>query len=103
MPPWLCRFPRPSLLSRLAASCHFLSRASLYRARRIEFRVTVLRPFSVRIRRHHHVKTLHWVSRPIAAVDGPRLMLHSGLAWHTDDQALRQKFEEFGQVEEAVS
>ncbi|KNG46505.1 glycine-rich rna-binding protein [Stemphylium lycopersici] len=25
-----------------------------------------------------------------------------GLAWHTDDQALRQKFEEFGQVEEAV-
>jgi len=26
-----------------------------------------------------------------------------GLAWHTDDQALRQKFEEFGQVEEAVS
>ncbi|OAL55706.1 hypothetical protein IQ07DRAFT_583151, partial [Pyrenochaeta sp. DS3sAY3a] len=29
-------------------------------------------------------------------------MRHSGLAWHTDDQALRQKFEEFGQVEEAV-
>lgn len=25
-----------------------------------------------------------------------------GLAWHTDDQALRQKFEEFGNVEEAV-
>ncbi|KAL1657311.1 hypothetical protein SLS61_000357 [Didymella pomorum] len=25
-----------------------------------------------------------------------------GLAWHTDDQTLRQKFEEFGQVEEAV-
>lgn len=25
-----------------------------------------------------------------------------GLAWHTDDQALRLKFEEFGQVEEAV-
>ncbi|MCJ1334808.1 hypothetical protein MMC09_000073 [Bachmanniomyces sp. S44760] len=25
-----------------------------------------------------------------------------GLAWHTDDQALRQKFEEFGQVEEAI-
>lgn len=25
-----------------------------------------------------------------------------GLAWHTDEQALRQKFEEFGQVEEAV-
>ena len=26
-----------------------------------------------------------------------------GLAWHTDDATLRQKFEEFGQVEEAVS
>lgn len=25
-----------------------------------------------------------------------------GLAWHTDDTTLRQKFEEFGQVEEAV-
>lgn len=25
-----------------------------------------------------------------------------GLAWHTDDSTLRQKFEEFGQVEEAV-
>lgn len=25
-----------------------------------------------------------------------------GLAWHTDDGTLRQKFEEFGQVEEAV-
>lgn len=25
-----------------------------------------------------------------------------GLAWHTDDNTLRQKFEEFGQVEEAV-
>ena len=27
----------------------------------------------------------------------------SGLAWHTDENALRQKFEEFGAVEEAVS
>lgn len=26
----------------------------------------------------------------------------SGLAWHTDDQTLRNKFEEFGQVQEAV-
>ncbi|KAI5815442.1 glycine-rich RNA-binding protein [Pyronema omphalodes] len=25
-----------------------------------------------------------------------------GLAWHTDDNTLRAKFEEFGQVEEAV-
>lgn len=30
------------------------------------------------------------------------LIHHSGLAWHTDDNALRTKFEEFGQVEEAV-
>jgi len=26
-----------------------------------------------------------------------------GLAWATDDNSLRQKFEEFGTVEEAVS
>ncbi|KAF2723295.1 RNA-binding domain-containing protein, partial [Polychaeton citri CBS 116435] len=26
----------------------------------------------------------------------------SGLAWHTDDQTLRSKFEEFGQVQEAI-
>jgi RNA recognition motif-containing protein len=25
-----------------------------------------------------------------------------GLAWHTDDTTLRSKFEEFGQVEEAI-
>lgn len=32
-----------------------------------------------------------------------KLMVQSsGLAWHTDDSALRTKFEEFGQVEEAV-
>ena len=30
-------------------------------------------------------------------------MTISGLAWHTDENALRQKFEEFGAVEEAVS
>jgi hypothetical protein len=29
--------------------------------------------------------------------------LDSGLAWHTDDQTLRTKFEEFGEVQEAVS
>jgi hypothetical protein len=27
----------------------------------------------------------------------------SGLAWHTEEATLRQKFEEFGAVEEAVS
>jgi len=30
------------------------------------------------------------------------LTYYSGLAWHTDDTTLRTKFEEFGQVEEAV-
>jgi len=29
--------------------------------------------------------------------------VRSGLAWHTNDETLRQKFEEYGQVEEAVS
>ncbi|THV76727.1 hypothetical protein D6C86_00562 [Aureobasidium pullulans] len=28
--------------------------------------------------------------------------MQDGLAWHTDDVALRSKFEEFGAVEEAV-
>lgn len=31
------------------------------------------------------------------------MTVSSGLAWHTDDQTLRTKFEEFGQVDEAVS
>ena len=30
------------------------------------------------------------------------LPISSGLAWQTDDNRLRQKFEEFGNVEEAV-
>jgi hypothetical protein len=30
------------------------------------------------------------------------LLPHSGLAWHTEEGTLRQKFEEFGAVEEAV-
>lgn len=29
-------------------------------------------------------------------------MCDRGLAWHTDDQTLRTKFEEYGQVDEAV-
>lgn len=32
-----------------------------------------------------------------------RLHHCSGLAWHTDDTALRAKFEEYGVVEEAVN
>lgn len=34
---------------------------------------------------------------------GSLLTAASGLAWHTDDQTLRTKFEEYGQVDEAVS
>lgn len=34
---------------------------------------------------------------------GALIQSSSGLAWHTDDTTLRSKFEEFGQVEEAVS
>lgn len=30
------------------------------------------------------------------------LTIDSGLSWHTDDDALKRKFEEFGSVEEAV-
>lgn len=30
------------------------------------------------------------------------LLRYSGLAWHTEDTTLRQKFEEFGAIEEAV-
>lgn len=29
-------------------------------------------------------------------------MCNSGLAWHTEETTLRQKFEEFGVVDEAV-
>ncbi|KAF1959211.1 RNA-binding domain-containing protein [Byssothecium circinans] len=35
-------------------------------------------------------------------IDTMSKLFVGGLAWHTDDQTLRQKFEEFGQVEEAV-
>jgi RNA recognition motif-containing protein len=49
------------------------------------------------------VKAFHWVSWiPEATVLRELLTSSSGLAWHTDDNALRQKFEEFGEVEEAV-
>jgi hypothetical protein len=34
--------------------------------------------------------------------DANILTVTRGLAWHTDDATLRQKFEEFGTVEEAV-
>jgi len=30
-------------------------------------------------------------------------MLFSGLSWHTNDDALRQGFEQFGEIQEAVS
>ena len=35
--------------------------------------------------------------------DHKHLHYCSGLAWHTDDGALRAKFEEYGGVEEAVN
>jgi RNA recognition motif-containing protein len=63
--------------------------------------VLVLRPFSVRISLHH-VKAIHWVSI-LSCFSRSPLIANRGLAWHTDDGTLRQKFEEFGQVEEAVS
>ena len=31
------------------------------------------------------------------------LVVHRGLSWHTTDETLREKFSEFGQVDEAVS
>lgn len=30
------------------------------------------------------------------------VIITSGLAWHTDEGTLREKFEEFGPIEEAV-
>jgi hypothetical protein len=67
------------------------------------------RPFEIR-----RQVTLKWLSFSLGE---PLQYLHSlleklttdihqnvsGLAWHTDDTTLRTKFEEFGQVEEAVS
>jgi hypothetical protein len=50
------------------------------------------------------VKDFHWISWvPEATIFGELLTRTSGLAWHLDVNALRQKFEEFGEVEEAVS
>jgi hypothetical protein len=37
------------------------------------------------------------------ALESAANIICRGLAWHTDETALRQKFEEFGAVEEAVS
>lgn len=57
--------------------------------------------------RKHDGQAIHWVRRyeklMPALTNGDPLTLRSGLAWHTDDQTLRSKFEEFGQVDEAVS
>ncbi len=40
---------------------------------------------------------------PVATSCATNIFLSSGLAWHTEEATLRQKFEEFGAVEEAVS
>lgn len=50
------------------------------------------RSYSSGTHRRHHL----YVASSLIATN-------SGLAWHTDDQTLRAKFEEFGQVDEAVS
>jgi len=50
-----------------------------------------------------YVETIHRVSFSLDLhMDSLLINRHSGLAWHTDDAALRAKFEEFGQVDEAV-
>jgi hypothetical protein len=52
------------------------------------------------------VQTLYWVSFTLVHLlprDSYADANDRGLAWHTDENALRQKFEEFGAVEEAVS
>lgn len=38
----------------------------------------------------------------IAFIDTGRLTFHRGLAWHTTDETLREGFQPFGSVEEAV-
>lgn len=50
------------------------------------------------------VETLHWVRMRTRLEKGSAHadFCCSGLAWHTDDQTLRSKFEEFGEVQEAV-
>jgi hypothetical protein len=55
--------------------------------------------------RRHHVQTFHRVRAhpPSTVARTSADKCDSGLAWHTDDQTLRAKFEEFGQVDEAVS
>jgi hypothetical protein len=108
--PFTCMRRRDGLLARLTIPFFLkvssipvavLPRGSLYCAHCFELRVLVLRPFSVRISLHH-VEAFHWVSVPTFIIL-PSLTPYRGLAWHTDDGTLRQKFEEFGQVEEAVS
>ncbi|THX84255.1 hypothetical protein D6D04_02578, partial [Aureobasidium pullulans] len=59
------------------------------------------RPSSITI--NHHVEAFHWVTIVATCASSSELIhINSGLAWHTDDVALRSKFEEFGAVEEAV-
>ena len=52
----------------------------------------------------HHVQVVHWVCylSPGDCHQFRFLTKRSGLAWHTEEATLRQKFEEFGPVEEAV-
>ncbi|PFH56534.1 hypothetical protein XA68_16356 [Ophiocordyceps unilateralis] len=50
-----------------------------------------------------HVQALHRVSNPFTLdLFALPIFSPSGLAWHTEETTLRQKFEEYGTVEEAV-
>jgi hypothetical protein len=48
---------------------------------------------------------MYFPSRERFIINKARLtaMLISGLSWHTSDDALRQGFEQFGEIQEAVS
>lgn len=55
--------------------------------------------------RHDNVEAIYRVSPKLSILPIRWRLLtrnHSGLAWHTEEGTLRQKFEEFGAVEEAV-
>lgn len=60
-------------------------------------------PFNSR----QNVEAFHWVRMSASKIDFRVMQTAdshtSGLAWHTEEYTLRQKFEEFGVVDEAVS
>nr|POF20059.1 glycine-rich rna-binding protein 4, mitochondrial [Quercus suber] len=70
--------------------------AILVGSRSIHFNVPFLPLRAVVTIKREPVAIHSWTSHVLS----PDLQL--GLAWHTDDQTLRAKFEEFGQVDEAI-